>query len=248
MGHVAPAQQVALIHQNGPMALLEMAVKNQSAIDVIERLAVLQREERASQAELEFNDAMNAAQGEIGLIVPDLNNPQTRSRYASYKTLKRAVRPVYSRHGFSLSFNTADCPLPEHVRVICYVSRGRHTRNYQIDMPCDGKGAKGGDVMTKTHAAGSANSYGKRYLLLDIFNIAVGEHDDDGNAAGAGTGPKKLDDLVDRLDAIGSSRSRDELMTISRKAYNDAQALQDKDSMREIVAARDRRKKELGLD
>ncbi len=51
-------------------------------------------------------------------------------------------------------------------------------------MPADGKGAKGGDVMTKTHAAGSAFSYGQRYLLKLIFNVAIGD-DDDGNAAGS---------------------------------------------------------------
>src|SRR5690606_15862485 len=53
-------------------------------------------------------------------------------------------------------------------------------------MPADGKGAKGGDVMTKTHAAGSAMSYGQRYLLKLIFNVAIGENDDDGNSAGSG--------------------------------------------------------------
>jgi len=60
-----------------------------------------------------------------------------------------------------------------------------HTRTYSCDMPADGKGAKGNDVMTKTHAAGSAMSYGQRYLLKLIFNVAIGEQDDDGNGAGA---------------------------------------------------------------
>jgi hypothetical protein len=50
-------------------------------------------------------------------------------------------------------------------------------------MPVDGKGAKGNDVMTKTHAFGSGASYGMRYLLKMIFNVAVGEDDDDGNGA-----------------------------------------------------------------
>jgi ribosomal protein L37AE/L43A len=50
-------------------------------------------------------------------------------------------------------------------------------------MPADGKGAKGNDVMTKTHAAGAAGSYGARYLLKGIFNVAIGENDDDGNGA-----------------------------------------------------------------
>jgi len=41
-----------------------------------------------------------------------------------------------------------------------------------------------GDVMSRTHATASALSYGMRYLLRLIFNIAVGEGDD-GNKAGA---------------------------------------------------------------
>ena len=61
---------------------------------------------------------------------------------------------------------------------------GGGERTYHIDMPADGKGAKGGDVMTKTHAMGSAVQYGMRYLLKMIFNIAIGDDDDDGNAAG----------------------------------------------------------------
>jgi hypothetical protein len=52
-------------------------------------------------------------------------------------------------------------------------------------MPVDGKGARGGDVMTKTHAMGSGVSYGMRYLLRMIFNLAI-DYDDDGNAAGGG--------------------------------------------------------------
>ena len=39
--------------------------------------------------------------------------------------------------------------------------------------------------MSRTHATASALSYGMRYLLRLIFNIAVGEGDDDGNKAGA---------------------------------------------------------------
>ena len=35
--------------------------------------------------------------------------------------------------------------------------------------------------MTRTHAEGAADSYGMRYLTKKIFNIAVGDEDDDGN-------------------------------------------------------------------
>jgi hypothetical protein len=113
-----------------------------------------------------------------------LFNHQTKSKYASYADLDRAVRPIYSDHGFSLSFDSGDNAPADCVRVVCKVAhRGGHREIHHLDMPADGKGAKGGDVMTKTHATGAAITYGKRYLLGMIFNLAVGE-DDDGNSAG----------------------------------------------------------------
>jgi ERF superfamily len=130
-----------------------------------------------------FEGAMSAVQGEMRAVATDSNNPQTRSKYASYYALDRALRPIYTRHGFSLSFDTADGAPDNFLRIVCYVGhRCGHSRTYHIDMPADGRGAKGGEVMTKTHATGSAVTYGQRYLLRMIFNIATGG-DDDGNAA-----------------------------------------------------------------
>jgi len=154
-------------------------------MEKLERLMAMHERLVAKQGETEFAQALNQAQAQSTRVSANAENPQTRSRYASYAQLDRALRPIYTEHGFSLSFDTADHPLPDYIRVLCHVShRAGHTRTYHLDMPADGKGAKGGDVMTKTHAAGSAMSYGMRYLLKMIFNVAVGESDDDGNAAG----------------------------------------------------------------
>lgn len=153
-------------------------------IDKFERLMAMSERADARAAEREFNVSMNEAQEEIRPIAADASNPQTRSKYASYFALDKALRPIYTKHGFSLSFDTGDSASADMVRVLCYVShRDGHSRTYKADMPADGKGAKGGDVMTKTHATGAAMTYGQRYLLKMIFNIAVGD-DEDGNKAG----------------------------------------------------------------
>lgn len=152
----------------------------------LERFMALQERAQAKSAEQAFGVAMAAAQHEMRPVAQDADNPQTRSRYASYAALDRALRPIYTQHGFALSFNTADSPIEQHVRVLCDVIHiAGHTKPYHIDMPADGKGAKGGDVMTRTHATGAAVSYGMRYLLKMIWNVAVGQDDDDGNGAGA---------------------------------------------------------------
>src|SRR2546426_1443925 len=167
------------------LAMIERAARDPSIdVDKLDRLLQMRERENARVAERAFNTALAEAQTEMHPVAADSDNPQTRSRYASYAALDRAVRPIYTTHGFALSFNTADAPGPEQARILCDVCHaGGHTRRYHVDMPVDGKGARGSDVMTKTHAMGSGLSYGMRYLLRMIFNLAI-DQDDDGNAAG----------------------------------------------------------------
>lgn len=150
-------------------------------------LLSMHRELKMQQAESDFNIAMSRVQSNMGRIGTDRTNNQTHSDYATYGKLDRVLRPIYTREGFALSFGTDPIEVEAMVRVTCHVSHtGGYTRKYSIDMPSDGKGAKGNDVMTRTHATGSATQYGMRYLLKMIFNVAIGaeDEDDDGNGAG----------------------------------------------------------------
>lgn len=178
-------QQGALVPEpeQNLLAMLERVALNPDVTaDKLERLLAIQERVMAKRAEDEFNAAMTAAQSETGRISADASNPQTKSRYATYARLDSVLRPIYTKHGFALSFGEGVTDKQEYVRVICYVShRGGHTRMYHRDMPADGKGAKGGDVMTKTHAGGAAQSYGMRYILKGVFNVAIGDEDNDGN-------------------------------------------------------------------
>lgn len=163
--------------------MIDRAARDPSVdIDKLQRLMEMRKTIETEAAEKAFNIAMKAAQAEMGRISTDAENKQTRSRYATYAKLDSILRPIYTKHGFSLSFDEGESPKPEHIRCLCYVSHDAgFTRTYRKDMPADGKGAKGGDVMTKTHATGAASSYGARYLLKGIFNVAIGEDDRDGN-------------------------------------------------------------------
>lgn len=176
---------VAVSETTAIVSMIERAARDPNVdIDKMERLLAMQERVLSRGAEQEFNNAMAVAQAEMRPVAADSNNPQTRSRYASYFALDKALREIYTKHGFALSFNTSEGAAESYVRVVCVVShRAGHSRTYHVDMPADGKGAKGGDVMTKTHATGAAVSYGSRYLLKMIFNVAIGEDDDDGNSA-----------------------------------------------------------------
>ncbi|WP_369646741.1 ERF family protein [Variovorax sp. V118] len=210
---LAPRNEIATVMH----AITAAANDPNVDVDKMERLLTMHERMHARANEQKFNAAMTKAQAAMGPISADAVNPQTRSTYASYAQLNRALRPIYTKNGFALSFDTDDSPKENHIRVLCYVSHAAgHMRTYKCDMPADGKGAKGGDVMTKTHAQGSAMTYSQRYLLKLIFNVAIGESDDDGNGAGA--------DPSDVRQATEADRLTDSLFHRLRGTKTDAEA------------------------
>ncbi len=167
-----------------PLELLQSAIANGVDPGALEKLMDLAERHDKSVAQKAFAAAMTMAQSQCGRVAADSENKQTHSKYASYAALDKVLRPIYTDNCFALSFNTMESAQESHITILCDVSHtAGHTKQYSISMPADGKGAKGGDVMTKTHAVGSATQYGMRYLLKMIFNVAIGDDDDDGNNA-----------------------------------------------------------------
>jgi hypothetical protein len=168
------------------VTMIERMVMNPDVdVDKLERLLALSERTQARNAEREFNEAMRAVQKNAPSIKRNKSNEQTKSNYADLEELNRRLIPIYTSEGFSLSFGTADCPVPDHYRVTCIVSHiGGHSRPYQADIPNDMNGLKGNANKTGTHAFGSSMSYGRRYLTLLIFNITLSNEDNDGNGLG----------------------------------------------------------------
>jgi hypothetical protein len=225
---------VSAIQAPEPANLLEIISRASAdpSTDVakIEKLLELYERITAKNAEVVFSEAMAACQGEMRRISTDATNPQTRSQYATYGKLDSVLRPIYFKHGFSLSFSDGETQKPQHVRVVCLVRhKAGHKETHWKDMPADGKGAKGGDVMTLTHAAGAAQQYGMRYLLKGIFNVAIGEDDKDGNQPEKDVeflSEKQVADLKALLTEVGADIPKflrylkvDSLESIYAKSY-----------------------------
>jgi hypothetical protein len=192
------------------LALISRAASDPTVdIDKMERLMAMHERMTAKQAETAFSVAMRACQEEMRRISADATNKQTGSDYATYGKLDRALRPIYTKHGFSLTFSDGETTRPEHVRVTCLLRHiNGHRETHWKDMPADGKGAKGGDVMTKTHAAGAAQQYGMRYLLKGIFNVAIGEDDNDGNEAVECVSEEQIANLKALLTEVNADEAK----------------------------------------
>lgn len=197
-----PANIVPISDNAAMMAMIARAASDSTVdIEKMERLWAMKERMDARDAEIAFNAALSRVQQKMGRIGTDRTNSQTRSDYATYGKLDSVLRPIYTSEGFSLSFGTEPAA-DGMVGMVCFVSHSAgHTRTYRANVPSDGKGAKGGDVMTKTHAFGSGTSYGMRYLLKMIFNVAIGEEDDDGNSAGGAGGAGDFSAWHDAIDA-----------------------------------------------
>lgn len=205
----APASETAAI-----FSMIERVAADPSvSVERVEQLFGLYQRMQADRARKEFAVDLIAAQSEMEPIRKDATNSQTKSRYATFDALDRAIRPIYTRYGFAPTYHTDTSPKPDHVMVVMtLLHRSGYERLYTADMPADGKGAKGGDVMTKTHAFGSAFSYGKRYTLGGAFNVVTTERDDDGNdAGGTSDGPiseSQLQELIKLADEVGADKAK----------------------------------------
>ena len=188
-----PVKEQALqVAEPSLMQMIDYAVRNGTAIEVLKELRAMRDADRAYAAKRAYDAAMEAAQNEISTVVPDADNEQTKRKYASFKALNAAIRPVYLKHGFSLSFNAAPSPNPNEIYILCDVTHdGGHTEHKMTPMSTDPSGPKGGGVMNKMQAYTAAQSYGRSGLLKLIFNIAIAEPE-------AQEG-KRLDDLNERL-------------------------------------------------
>jgi|GEM_PF-6721641 hypothetical protein len=130
------------------------------------------REER--QAKIDFDEALNECQSKIGRIAPNQNRTDTHSWWADYAQLDRTVRPIYTAAGFSIAYSEVQSLAPGKVRTRAELSRGGVSKEYFSEITPSTVGPKGKEMATATDADAIALSRNKRYLLLSIFNIAVG--------------------------------------------------------------------------
>lgn len=155
-------------------------------IDVtkLEALLRMQREIVGEDARVQFVQAMSAAQAEIMPVVRKAENTQTRSFYAKLETVDAAIRPIYTKHGFSLCFDEEPSDGP-NMMIVCEVSHAAgHSKKYRLNAPPDTLGPKGAPTKTVLHGRGSTVTFLRRYLVCNVFNVVLADMDDDGQRGG----------------------------------------------------------------
>ena len=240
-------QQQAPLAELGPMQLMQQALASGTSPEVIRELVALQqsverfnweREER--QAKIDFDNALNECQKQIGRIAPNRER-ENSIMWLDYVGVDKVVRPVYLEAGFSISFSEVESPT-EGRRVKATLSRSGVSKEYFSKLT-----PAGNSKMSAADADASGSSRAMRYLLLKIFNIAVGIDKDEKKPFEDGKQPGVLSerDHLIYLDNIRNANDAEELRKLYMAAQKAADACGDTKSTLAFADAKNKRYREL---
>lgn len=166
-----------------PMEMIAAIARDPSIpVDRIAALIGLQERMEARDAEKQFNTDFAAAMMEMPRVAKrgrkDMGDKGC-IMYERYEDLDAAIRPVETAHGFARAFLSR--PADGKAGVIMSL-RLTHRAGHSItsERYC---ALDPGPGRNDTQAAGSGESYGRRYLTKAVWNIVTVGADDDADTA-----------------------------------------------------------------
>jgi len=141
---------------------------------------------RTSAEIVEIAAALVAAQGEFGAAIKDSANPAYRSKYADLSSCIEATQKALNKNGIAV----LQAPQLDG-QMVTITTRLQHKSGqwYESDLTLPAVQRDRFDAQS----VGSAITYGRRYSLQAILNLATA--DDDGNAA-SGIGSHEASEAI----------------------------------------------------
>jgi len=164
-----------------PLVILQQLIEKGADPAALSKMMDLAERYEQMRAQKEFSTALVAAQVEMPVIVKDTQNNRTNKNYAALETVQKAIRPIYTKHGFSISWGQGNSPREGYTRVLATLYHvGGFSKEFQGDYPLDGVGAKGGAVMNPLQGTVSSHTYAQRDMTRLMFNLTIADTDNDG--------------------------------------------------------------------
>lgn len=152
-----------------------VAMSPEADIAKLEKMLDMQERVLNRQAQEQFSAAMADMQAEMPEVVE--RGKAHNTKYATFEDINAAVRPVLQKYGFAVTFRVAQ--QEGAIKVTAVLShRGGHREETDMVLPHDTSGSK-----NAVQAVGSTVSYGKRYTMSALLNIATRGEDDDAQGA-----------------------------------------------------------------
>ena len=158
-------------------------------------------------------------------------------KWADYIQIDKAVRPLYTKAGMSIAFSEEPGE-GDRIRMKATVSKGGISREYFAEisrLPTNSK-------MNQVDAGAAAASRVKRYLMLDIFNLAAGIDKDEKT----GLSPEQARELKPLLDQMKNSATLEDGLEAYKKAYKMARGMKNQAVTLEVIELWEKCQQELG--
>ena len=203
-------KEIAIPMSNDPaIAMIQVieriALNPEVDVDKMEKVMAMQERMMDRSAEAEFNKAMTQVQANMPVIPKDAYNEHTKSYYSKHETIVKAIKPIYTKEGFAISFSESEVPQlenkPRQIKIVGVLRhRSGHSETYFTILPIDDAGIAGTKNKTGVQGTGSTITYGRRYLTCMIFDVATGD-DTDGNAPEVEQRTYITEEQVNKLDS-----------------------------------------------
>lgn len=182
--------------------------KLEKMLEMKERVEDREDARRAAEAAQDFNRALAACQAEMPVVGKNAKNTHSGTTYTDLAGLMSVVRPIIARHGFAIQFNPGESKDASTITVDWALSHsGGHVRTGTAHFPIDATGTGGKTNKTAIQAQQSSRTYARRYLIIDLFNIATSD-DADGNAPIATISAEQYIALRDKAEQAGVSEEK----------------------------------------
>jgi ERF superfamily len=240
----------ALATVNTPTELLRLAIERDLAVDKLAHLMELQLRWEQNEARKAFAAAKHAFKSHPLRITKNqhVSFPTKDGAFVEYDyaTLDHICEAIAARlsecgldHCWKIDQNSRDL-----IKVTCVLTHklGHQEEATLIGAP-DFTGGK-----NAIQAVGSTVTYLQRYTLLAAVGLAAKGQDSDGRVqtieanAGAGVAADRVTELASEITA---AKNGDQLIAAFRRAYSEASAKKDQVAQKALIAAKDRRRREL---
>lgn len=195
------------VHEKSQVDLfIEQAIKSNASIETMERLFALHKEVQAERAKAAFVQALANFQKEVPVIGKTKkvsgNDGKLRYQYAPLDAIHEQIKKPLADNGLAYSWDI----IHKDAHMIATVTLTHidgHSRTSSFEIPVDS-----GGFMTQPQKYASAQTYAKRYALINVLGITTADEDDDSTTTNKDKDAKDVKaQIVFRLRTLGYETS-----------------------------------------
>ena len=170
--------KLQVVQTNEISDFINKAIEKGLPVETMERLFALRKEFKAEQAKESFVLALATFQGECPVIkktkkVLNKDGRTIRYMYAPMDSVIQQIKKSLSENGLSYTWDSVR--EEEHIKVVCkLIHIHGHSEKSTFDIPIVKS-----EYMSSPQSYATAQSYAKRYTLLNVLGIGTADEDTD---------------------------------------------------------------------